>query len=151
MRKYHTIPLLFTHGGSSNRRRTKKELHSMEVELENLNTEIHKIREDLNKTTDGGKRRNFDGFTDAEKAQLLNLRSGLLSVIIQANTIKNKIKRMLKKIQQPLVNAANNTLGTINQIVQRCISLLSQFNNQMKIDSVTITIGISTSVAVTLK
>ena len=147
MRKYHTIPLLFTNGGSSRRRRTR--LHTKDIE--DLNNKIHKIQEDLNETTDKGKRRDFDKFTDDEKAQLISLRSNLLSVMVQANTIKSKIKRMFKTIKQQLVKTANNAFGTINQIVQRCITLLSQFNNQMNIDSITVTLGISTSVAVTLK
>ena len=129
----------------------EEELDSIQKELENLNNKIHKIQEDLNETTDKGKRRDFDKFTDDEKAQLINLRSNLLSVMVQANTIKSKIKRMFKTIKQQLVKTANNAFGTINQIVQRCITLLSQFNNQMNIDSITVTLGISTSVAVTLK
>ena len=129
----------------------EEELDSIQKELENLNNKIHKIQEDLNETTDKGKRRDFGKFTDDEKAQLISLRSNLLNVMVQANTIKSKIKRMFKTIKQQLVNTANNALGTINQIVQRCITLLSQFNNQMNIDSITVTLGISTSVAVTLK
>ena len=129
----------------------EEELDSIQKELENLNNTIHEIRADLNKTTEEGKRRDFDNFTDDKKAQLISLRSDLLSVMVQANTIKSKIKRMFKTIKQPLVKAANYAWGTINQIVQRCITLLSQFNNQMNIDSVTVTLGISTSVAVTLR
>jgi chromosome segregation ATPase len=129
----------------------EEELDSIQKELEILNNTIHEIRADLNKTTEEGKRRDFDNFTDDKKAQLISLRSDLLSVMVQANTIKSKIKKMFKTIKQPLVKAANYAWGTINQIVQRCITLLSQFNNQMNIDSVTVTLGISTSVAVTLK
>lgn len=129
----------------------EEELDSIQKELENLNNKIYEIREDLNETTEEGKRRDFDNFTDDKKAQLISLRSDLLSVMVQANTIKSKIKKMFKTIKQPLVKAANYAWGTINQIVQRCITLLSQFNNQMNIDSVTVTLGISTSVAVTLK
>ena len=129
----------------------EEELDSIQKELENLNNTIHEIRADLNKTTEEGKRRDFDNFTDDKKAQLISLRSDLLSVMVQANTIKSKIKRMFKTIKQPLVKAANYAWGTINQIVQKCITLLSQFNNQMNIDSVTVTLGISTSVAVTLR
>ena len=129
----------------------EEELDSIQKELENLNNTIHEIRADLNKTTEEGKRRDFDNFTDDKKAQLISLRSDLLSVMVQANTIKSKIKRMFKTIKQPLVKARNYAWGTINQIVQKCITLLSQFNNQMNIDSVTVTLGISTSIAVTLK
>lgn len=129
----------------------EEELDSIQKELENLNNTIHEIRADLNKTTEEGKRRDFDNFTDDKKAQLISLRSDLLSVMVQANTIKSKIKRMFKTIKQPLVKAANYAWGTINQIVQKCITLLSQFNNQMNIDSVTVTLGISTSIAVTLR
>ena len=129
----------------------EEELDSIQKELENLNNTIQEIRADLNKTTEEGKRRDFDNFTDDKKAQLISLRSDLLSVMVQANTIKSKIKRMFKTIKQPLVKAANYAWGTIYQIVQRCITLLSQFNNQMNIDSVTVTLGISTSVAVTLR
>jgi hypothetical protein len=132
-------------------REQKQELYSVNMELENLNETIDKTREVLNETTEKGKKRNFDDFTDDEKAQLIYLRSNLLGVMVQANTIKKKIKKMFKTIKQQLVKTANNTFGTINQIVQKCITLLSQFNSQMKIDSITVTLGITTSVAVTLK
>ena len=157
-------------------RKTKEEvrkslesyLNPHEVKLKNLNAELEKFKtaikvidNDLKGTIiKADKTRNFDKLEEAEKAKLIGYRSNLLSAMFQAISIKNpfkKIKNTIKKIpnvvktlKQTLAKLTNKGLGIISQIAKKCITLLSQFNNQMQIDSITVTFGISTTVAVTL-
>src|ERR687892_2360406 len=132
-------------------------LNKLYAGLGNFKTKIEEIDTDLNTITLKGEKRNFDDFKLDKKAQvqLTSYRNNLLSAMFQANSIKNSLKKIknairkipnvAKTVKQKLANLANKSLGIISQIAKKCIKLLSQFNNQMQIDSITVTFGISTT------
>jgi chromosome segregation ATPase len=136
-------------------------LKNLKEELEKFNNAIKVIDEGLKATIiKADKTRNLSELKEDEKAELVGYRSNLLSAMSQATSIKNpfkkikntirKIPNVVKPLKQTLAKLANKSLGIISQIAKKCIRLLSQFNNQMQIDSITVTFGISTTVAVTL-
>jgi hypothetical protein len=136
-------------------------LKNLMEELEKFNKAIKVIDEGLKGTIiKADKTRSLSELKEDEKAELVGYRSSLLSAMFQAISIKNpfkkikntirKIPNVVKTLKQTLAKLTNKSLGIISQIAKKCIRLLSQFNNQMQIDSITVTFGISTTVAVTL-
>jgi hypothetical protein len=80
----------------------------------------------------------------------------------QIRTIRGRFLGLLHRIGYPITNffsrvgskasgVTKSLWSQFSQLIQKCTTILSQYVNQLKLDSVAVTLGVPPSITVTLK
>jgi hypothetical protein len=126
---------------------TEKLLSEYEKEMNGLILEVDKIEMNLGRLTNDGIKITQEMFNINEQIQLRDYRGQLMSVMVQANAIIDWAKKIAKKLK----GGANKIWQHFNQLTTKITALLAQYMPQLGFDSVSVSVGTSLTITVTLK
>jgi uncharacterized protein Yka (UPF0111/DUF47 family) len=126
---------------------TEKLLSEYEKEMNGLVLEVDKIETNLGRLTNDGIKITQEMFNINEQIQLRDYRGQLMSVMVQANAIIDWAKKIAKKLK----GGASKIWQHFNQLTTKITALLAQYMPQLGFDSVSVSVGTSLTITVTLK
>lgn len=126
---------------------TEKLLSEYEKEMNGLILEVDKIETNLGRLTNDGIKITQEMFNVNEQIQLRDYRGQLMSVMVQANAIIDWAKKIAKKLK----GGASKIWQHFNQLTTKITALLAQYMSQLGFDSVSVSVGTSLTITVTMK
>ncbi len=126
---------------------TEKLLSEYEKEMNGLILEVDKIETNLGRLTNDGIKITQEMFNVNEQIQLRDYRGQLMSVMVQANAIIDWAKKIAKKLK----GGASKIWQHFNQLTTKITALLAQYMPQLGFDSVSVSVGTSLTITVTMK
>ena len=112
--------------------------------LEELQGDINMIESRLNELTAGGKRKT--GFRPLAEKELANLKGELMEVVYQIGSVSN----FFTGIGSRVTGVRMGLWKKFRRLIKTCTTVLSKFMNQLKLQSVAVTLGVPPSITVTL-
>ncbi len=126
---------------------TEEILSEYEKEMNDLIDEVNKIEVNLGRLTNDGIKITQEMFNVNEQIELRDYRGQLMSIMVQANAIIDWAKKIARKLK----GGANKIWQYFNQLTTKITALLAQYMPQLGFDSVSVSVGTSLTITVTLK
>jgi uncharacterized protein Yka (UPF0111/DUF47 family) len=126
---------------------TQQLLSEYEKEMNGLVDKVNKIEVNLGRLTNDGIKKTQEMFSLTEQIELRDYRGQLMSVMVQANAIIDWAKKIAKKLK----GGASKIWQHFNQLTTKITALLAQYMPQLGFDSVSVSVGTSLTITVTLK
>jgi hypothetical protein len=126
---------------------TEKLLSEYTAEMNGLILEVDKIEVKLGRLTNDGIKKTQEMFNVTEQIELRDYRGQLMSVMVKANAIIDWAKKIAKKLK----GGASTIWQHFNQLTTKITTLLAQYMPQLGFDSVSVSVGTSLTITVTLK
>jgi small nuclear ribonucleoprotein (snRNP)-like protein len=125
----------------------KERLSEEEKEMIGLIDKVNNIEMKLGTLTNDGIKTTQEMFNVTEQKDLREYRGQLMSVTVQANAIIDRVKKIASKLK----GAASTIWQHFNQLTTKIATLLAQYMTQLGFDSVSVSVGTSLTITVTLK
>jgi hypothetical protein len=121
------------------------DIDTMAEIVKEMRAEADEIEKSLKELTKDGEKTEF---APEENKQIRTVRGRFLGLL---HRIGYPITNFFSRVGNKVSGVTKSLWSQFSQLIQKCTTILSQYVNQLKLDSVAVTLGVPPSITVTLK
>jgi hypothetical protein len=121
------------------------DIDTMAEIVKEMRADADEIEKSLKELTKDGEKTEF---APEENKQIRTIRGRFLGLL---HRIGYPITNFFSRVGSKASGVTKSLWSQFSQLIQKCTTILSQYVNQLKLDSVAVTLGVPPSITVTLK